>query len=260
MMEHIVHLLNNTLDSILHSRQHGFRRGLSCETQLCSTYHDIVKLTESSSAVHAVVLDFRKAFDKVPHRRLVDKLKSLPNVVPRLYKLQHQSLCRWYEQTSFKPILPFSMNGLALTRFQYRQMWSDSLQQQKKFATFLQDRCANKVLECIKNALNDASQPAKPPAYYSPCRPILKHADVLWNPADTASTQELEAVQNRAIRFVRSIKRRHGITESQTALGLQKLKDRRKSHRFALKTKILKEDEKHAILSSAYSETVNGRN
>ena len=71
MMEHIVlHHLNNTLDSILHSRQHGFRKGLSCETQLCSTYHDIAKLTESSSVVHAEVLDFKKAFDKVPHKWL----------------------------------------------------------------------------------------------------------------------------------------------------------------------------------------------
>ena len=62
MMEHIVlHHLNNTLDSILHSRQHGFRRGLSCETQLCSTYHDIAKLTESSSVVHAEVLDCKKS-------------------------------------------------------------------------------------------------------------------------------------------------------------------------------------------------------
>ena len=74
----ILHYLNNTLDSILHSRQHGFKRGLSCETQLCSTYHDdIAKLKESSSVVHA-------AFDKVPHKRLVDKLKNFPNVNPRI--------------------------------------------------------------------------------------------------------------------------------------------------------------------------------
>ena len=57
-----------------------------------------------------------------------------------------------------------------------------------------------------------------------------------------------------------SIKRRHGITEDWTALGLQELKDRRKSHRFALMTKILSYDEKHAVLSSAYSEIVNDRN
>ena len=93
------------------------------------------------------------------------------------------------------------------------------------------------------------------------CRSILEYADVLWDPADAALIQELEAVQNKAIRFVKSIKGRHGITEGRTSLGLQELKDRRKSHRFALMTKkILSEDEKHAVLSSAYSEIVNDRN
>ena len=82
----------------------------------------------------------------------------------------------------------------------------------------------------------------------------------LWDPADAASIQELEAVQNRAIRFVKSVKGRLGITDGRAALGLQELKDRRKSHRLALMTKILSDDEKHVVLSSAYSEIVNDRN
>ena len=64
-------------------------------------------------------------------------------------------------------------------------------------------------------------------------------------------------MQNRAIRFVDL---RHGITESRTALGLAELKDRRESHRFALITTILSEDEKHSVLSSVYSEIVIDRN
>ena len=81
-------------------------------------------------------------------------------------------------------------------------------------------------------------------------RPILEYADILRDPANSASIQELEAVQNKAIRFVKNIKGRHGITEGRTALGLQELKDSRKSHRFALMTKILSEGEKHAVLLS----------
>ena len=92
---------------------------------------------------------------------------------------------------------------------------------------------AKKVFRCIKYVLNDAPQLL---AYYSSlCRPTLEYADVLWDPADAASIQVLEAVQNRPTRFVKSIKERDGITEGRTALGLQELKDRRKSHRFALK-------------------------
>ena len=52
----------------------------------------------------------------------------------------------------------------------------------------------------------------------------------------------------------------HGITECRTALGLQELKDRRKSHRFVFMTKIPSEVENHAVLSSASGEIVNDRN
>ena len=73
-------------------------------------------------------------------------------------------------------------------------------------------------------------------AYSSLCRSIFEYADVLWDQADAAS---IETVQNRAIRFFKSIKGRHCITEGQTGLELQELKDRRKSHRFALMGKNL---------------------
>ena len=76
MLEHIVlHYLNATLDKVLHSRQHGFRSGLSCETQLCSTFHDLAKTAENSLCTHALALDFKKAFDKVPHRLLMNKIR-----------------------------------------------------------------------------------------------------------------------------------------------------------------------------------------
>ena len=48
LLEHI--LLGDILEKIdgfLHNRQHGFRRGLSCETQLCATIHDILAPTNN---------------------------------------------------------------------------------------------------------------------------------------------------------------------------------------------------------------------
>ena len=33
-------------DSVLHHRQHGFRRGLSCQTQLRATYHELAKAAD----------------------------------------------------------------------------------------------------------------------------------------------------------------------------------------------------------------------
>ena len=64
---------NNKLVSF----QHGFRRGHSCQTQLLSTVHDWVKSVDSKASSHVVFLDFCKAFDSVPHRRLLLKLEHI---------------------------------------------------------------------------------------------------------------------------------------------------------------------------------------
>ena len=57
--------LNNY--DILTDCHHGFRANRSTEMQLILTLHDMAKAIKNSS-IHAVVLDFAKAFKKVPHR------------------------------------------------------------------------------------------------------------------------------------------------------------------------------------------------
>jgi hypothetical protein len=76
-MEHILvsqisrHL---TLNNILLKNQHGFRNGLSCETQLAEFVNDLHVNQSGGGRVDAVVMDFSKAFDKVAHGRLLFKL------------------------------------------------------------------------------------------------------------------------------------------------------------------------------------------
>ncbi len=53
---------------------HGFRSMYSCETQLLVTIQDILTTRDSNIQSDIAVLDFSKAFDKVPHQRLMDKL------------------------------------------------------------------------------------------------------------------------------------------------------------------------------------------
>ena len=57
--------------------QHGFRRGRSCLSQLLEHYQQIIDGLEDGSAVDVVYLDFSKAFDKVDHNILLDKLSSI---------------------------------------------------------------------------------------------------------------------------------------------------------------------------------------
>ena len=57
--------------------QHGFRRGRSCVTNLLEFYHFIYETYDRTRAVDLLFLDFKKAFDKVPHRRLMSKVRAL---------------------------------------------------------------------------------------------------------------------------------------------------------------------------------------
>ena len=54
--------------------QHGFRSGRSCETQLLNTINDFSKNLDMGRQTDVVLLDFSKAFDRVPHHRLCYKL------------------------------------------------------------------------------------------------------------------------------------------------------------------------------------------
>ena len=54
--------------------QHGFVPGRSCMTQLITVIEEWSQSLQSNEPVDVIYLDFRKAFDSVPHRRLVKKL------------------------------------------------------------------------------------------------------------------------------------------------------------------------------------------
>ena len=56
--------------------QYGFCGGRSCTTQLLNTINDWLSYLDNNIPVDAVYLDFRKAFDTVPHERLLNKLHA----------------------------------------------------------------------------------------------------------------------------------------------------------------------------------------
>ncbi len=67
------HLTDNNL---LLSTQHGFMSGKSCTTNLLEFMEMATKAADEGLSLDVVYLDFAKAFDKVPKKRLLKKLQS----------------------------------------------------------------------------------------------------------------------------------------------------------------------------------------
>ena len=78
IMEHVItkHVLNHLeSNSLLYDLQHGFRHSRSCETQLLSFVQELAANSDKNIQTDLIIMDFAKAFDKVPHQRLLYKLK-----------------------------------------------------------------------------------------------------------------------------------------------------------------------------------------
>ena len=67
-MKHVDH------HQILSDCQHGFRARRSCETQLVTQINDLSSSLDRGDQTDMVILNFSKAFDRVPHKQLLQKL------------------------------------------------------------------------------------------------------------------------------------------------------------------------------------------
>ena len=96
VLEHIVcHHLHAHFDKnkILTDVNHGFRSGFSCETQLTVTVDDLARNSDEGFQTDVTILDFSKAFDTVPHNKLLHKLETY-GIRGNLHKWIHSFLCK----------------------------------------------------------------------------------------------------------------------------------------------------------------------
>ena len=69
--DHMVEFL--VKHKLINTSQHGFQKARSCLTNLLYFIKKITKWVDDGSSVEFVYIDFQKAFDKVPHQRLLVK-------------------------------------------------------------------------------------------------------------------------------------------------------------------------------------------
>ena len=78
----MVKLIRNTLvdrmtkNNLFSKSQHGFLSGRSCITQLLEFTEDVSKAVDNGEDVDFIYFDFKKTFHKVPHKRLLKKLRG----------------------------------------------------------------------------------------------------------------------------------------------------------------------------------------
>ena len=91
LFEHFIRdaLYNHFVENdLLSPDQYGFCKGRSCVSQLLVTINEWFSYLDNKIPVDAAYLDFRKAFDTVPHKRLLSKLHG--------YGVRENTL-RWVE-------------------------------------------------------------------------------------------------------------------------------------------------------------------
>jgi len=82
--------------------QHGFVKGKSTLTNLLETLESWTRILDEGLGIDVIYLDYRKAFDTVPHKRLIDKLRGSGI---------NGSLLRWIDQFLLDRKMRVQVNG-----------------------------------------------------------------------------------------------------------------------------------------------------
>ena len=105
---------------LINTSQHGFLKARSCLTNLLCFFEEITKWVDDGSPVDVIYLDFQKAFDKVPHQRLILKLKShgmgnsIINWIEQWLTVRRQRVVFDGEVSSWKSVLSGVPQGSVL--------------------------------------------------------------------------------------------------------------------------------------------------
>ncbi|KAI8481643.1 hypothetical protein Bbelb_406440 [Branchiostoma belcheri] len=198
--------------------KHGFRKGLSCETQLLVTTHDLAHGLDQNLQIDAVVLDFSKAFDTVPHQRLLSKLQyygikgHILSWLKAFLTERTQTVVLDGESSKPSRVTSGVPQGTSPTDAQGLQADLDALTEWQDLHISNDMRWdahiahatgkANRTLGVIRRNLCHCTSQVKNTCYKALVRPQLEYCASVWDPYTAGGVQAVERVQRRAARMV----------------------------------------------------------
>ena len=97
----IIHHLESI--NLLSKYQHGFRKKRSCVTQLLECIEEWTIAIDEGKQVDIIYLDFKAAFDKVAHKRLLKKVWSI-GIRGKVYQWIKNFLCDRYQRVKINGV------------------------------------------------------------------------------------------------------------------------------------------------------------
>jgi hypothetical protein len=79
---------NNLMDP----DQHGSRRNRSCLSQLLEHHDEVLKLMEGGGNIDVIYANFAKAYDKIDHLKMLEKMKNQFGISGKVRKLDQKFL------------------------------------------------------------------------------------------------------------------------------------------------------------------------
>jgi hypothetical protein len=205
--------------------QHGFRKGRSCATQLIEVMEQWTE-DDKKNSIDVIYLDFQKAFDPVPHKRLIHKLKG--------YGISG-NLLLWIEDFLHERKQRVVLNGQSsswteVTRGipQGSVLGTDHLTSNKlNFQNHINKQVnkANQKLGLINRSFKYKDKDMFLQLFKSLVRPHLEYGSTVWSVANKKEAILIENVQRRATRSIKEIHLSYG--NRLKHLGLPTLQYRR---------------------------------